>query len=269
MNPDDAASGPSPVWSTQGAKRPWTRSSSNVSAVQSRQLVKVFPANSTRPRRPKRLQRLPAQLRAVPRPELRAEQAERDVGVRQELGDRALPARPERLDVLLVRGGQEDAPPVREEGRGRELGVQVLQAARVEIVLQLGVGGRAHEQRMPGGVDLVEEPGLGDLLGANRPAEPRVPLEHTDLPALLRQQRRRDERVDPAADRDRVVAPHVSPSMPRRSCDTSHGGTSNEAGNVVQLADSDPHGATLTRSALNRRTDRSYGRSAYREGVDG
>ena len=55
MNPDDAASGPSPVWSTHGAKRPWTRSSSNVSAVQSRQLVNVFPANSTRPRRPKRL----------------------------------------------------------------------------------------------------------------------------------------------------------------------------------------------------------------------
>ena len=82
-------------------------------------------------------------------------------------------------------------------------------AARVEIVLQLGVGGRAREQRVPRRVDLVQEPRLGDLLGADRPAEPRVPLEHADLPALLREQCRGGERVDPAADRDRVVPPHA------------------------------------------------------------
>ena len=54
MKPDEAASGPSPVCSTHGAKSPRDRSSSNVSAVQSRHVERTFPANSTRPRRPSR-----------------------------------------------------------------------------------------------------------------------------------------------------------------------------------------------------------------------
>ena len=80
----------------------------------------------------------------------------------------------------------------------------------------------------------MEEAWLRDLLGTNRPAEPRVPLEHADFPALLREQRRGDERVDPAADRDRVVAPHASASRlsTERRASSSVGSVHNESSNA-------------------------------------
>jgi hypothetical protein len=77
----------------------------------------------------------------------------------------------ELLDVRLVGGGEERARPVREERAGRELRVQVLETARVQVVGQLGVGGRADEERVPGGEDLVREARLGQLGGLDRAAE--------------------------------------------------------------------------------------------------
>ncbi len=95
---------------------------------------------------------------------------------------------------------------VGEERRRRQLGVQVLDPAPLELVLQLRVRRRAGEERVPRGEDLVDEARLGDLGRADRAAEPVVALQHAHAPAGPREQRRGDERVDPAADRDRVVA---------------------------------------------------------------
>ena len=44
-------------------------------------------------------------------------------------------------DVRGAVGGQERARAVRERGRGRQVGVQVLEPEPVEVGLQLGVGG--------------------------------------------------------------------------------------------------------------------------------
>jgi hypothetical protein len=161
----------------------------------------------------------PAQrLRAEPypgaRPQLGREHTEGEVGVRHEPLDGLRPASAELGDVLLVRGGEERRAAVREQRRSRQVGVQVLDAARLEVVPQLRVRGRAGEERMPGGEDVVNEARLSDLGGSNRAAEPVVPLQHADAPARLREQRGRDERVDPAPDRDRVEASVHRPPPP-------------------------------------------------------
>src|SRR5437667_12685129 len=59
---------------------------------------------------------------------------------------------------------------------------------------------------MPGGEDFMQEAGLGDLGRPDRAAEPVVALQYADAPARLREQRRSDQRVDSAPDRDCVVA---------------------------------------------------------------
>ena len=54
MNPDAAASGPRPVWSTQGASNPCARSERNVVVSQSLLLCTTSAPNSASPRRPRR-----------------------------------------------------------------------------------------------------------------------------------------------------------------------------------------------------------------------
>src|SRR6266536_3910049 len=53
MKPEAAASGPSPVWRTQGARRPWARSDSNVLWSQSRLDCTTAAPKAARPRRPR------------------------------------------------------------------------------------------------------------------------------------------------------------------------------------------------------------------------
>jgi hypothetical protein len=102
MNPDIAFSGPRPVWSTHGARRPCACSERNV------------------------LVELPLPGGAVPRRET------------VELGD-----------VRLERRLEEHRLSVRERGGCRQVRVQVLEAAAVEVVGELGVCGRALEERVP------------------------------------------------------------------------------------------------------------------------
>ena len=153
--------------------------------------------------------RLPAEPEAGRRPELRAEDAEGEIRIGHELVE--LP-RPGVAELGGVRGAvrrEEDARAVGKRRPRRELRVEVLDAEPVEIGLQLGVGGRARPERMPGGEDLVRETGLDQPVdGANRASEPLVPLQHADLPAGFREERRTSERVDPAADEDRIEARH-------------------------------------------------------------
>ena len=143
MNPDDAVSGPRPVWSTHGASRPWIRSEANVSQSQSRPETSRLPPNSATPCRPSRRIALPPSAMPVRRPELGAEQPEREVGVRHEPGEQLAPrgAVAGRVAVELrgVRVGaaeQERRLAVGERGRRRQLGVQVLEAARGELVAE-------------------------------------------------------------------------------------------------------------------------------------
>ena len=86
----------------------------------------------------------------------------------------------------------------------------------MEVVLELSVGGGAHEQRVPPGEHLVKEPGLGDLGGLDRATEVVVALEHEHALSGLGQQRGAGERVDAAADEDDVVGPAHRPTSSRR-----------------------------------------------------
>jgi hypothetical protein len=104
--------------------------------------------------------------------------------------------------------GKNRGAAVGECGRRRQLGVQVLEAARRKVVAELGVRATADPERMPGTEDVVDEARLGDLRRADRAAEPVVPFEHADVPAALREQCGAGERVDAAADEDGVVLRH-------------------------------------------------------------
>jgi hypothetical protein len=110
-------------------------------------------------------------------------------------------------------GGPEQggALAVRVQRRRRELGVQVLEPVRCERVAELRVRGPAHPERVPGAEHVGLEAGLGDLGRLDRAAEPVVALEHTDVPATLREQRRTGETVDARADDDRVVISQRAP----------------------------------------------------------
>ena len=98
--------------------------------------------------------------------------------------------------------------PVGKRGRRRQGGIQVLEPARSEVVAELGVRSAADPQRMPRAEDVVVEARLGELGAVNRAAEPVVPLEHADVPARAREQRAARERIDAAADDDRVEVSH-------------------------------------------------------------
>ena len=193
--------------STHGANRPWARSSSNVSPAQSRQLTRTFARELDEPARAETTQRLPRQLRAVARPQLGREHAEGELGVRHELADGALPGqgRAPRRSARATSSGRRCRRPGKSVAVGRSV-FRYSSPRASRSSFELGVGGGAGEERMPAGEDLVHEAGLGDLGRPDRAAEPVVPLEHADAPARLRKQRGGDERVDPAADRDRVVA---------------------------------------------------------------
>ena len=142
------------------------------------------------------------------RPQLGAEDAEREVGVGEEALEHARPLGPELLRVPLRRAQEERRAAVRKRRRRGQLRVEVLEPARRELVAELGVRGAADPERMPGAEDVVQEPRLGQLLGLDRAAEPVVALEHADAPLRSREQRRARERVDAAPDDDRVVLSH-------------------------------------------------------------
>jgi hypothetical protein len=96
------------------------------------------------------------------------------------------------------------------------LRVQVLEASRCELLLQLGVRRATDPERMPGAEDVVEVARLGQLRRLDRAAELGLALEHADVPAAAREQRRTRERVDAAADDDGVVLSHAPARGTRR-----------------------------------------------------
>ena len=153
---------------------------------------------------------LAAEREALPRPELGAEDAERDLGSGHELVELALPGFAELRRIGGAVGGEVRARPVRERGRGGEVGVQVLEPEAVEVRLQLGVGRGADPERVPGSKDLVPEAGGGETIDRlDRAAEPVVPLQHADPPTVFREQCGTRERVDAAADEDGVESGHA------------------------------------------------------------
>ena len=112
-------------------------------------------------------------------------------------------------DVVLERGRQEGARAVG-EGRARgKLGVQVLEPAPIEVVLQLGVRGRARPERVPRRQELVREPRSGEpFAGLDAAAELVLSLEDADVPAVPGEERGAREGVDTGADEDRVETRH-------------------------------------------------------------
>ena len=154
------------------------------------------------------------------RPELGAEDAEGEVGVREELLEHARPLRPELLRVPIW-GAEEEGRAAVREGRGRrQVGVDVLEPARRELAAELGMGGAADPERVPRAEDVVKEARLGQLLGLDRAPEPIVALEHADAPAGAGKQGGAGQRVDAAPHEDRVEGVALShrraPGAPRR-----------------------------------------------------
>ena len=160
---------------------------------------------------PEPANRLQRESRAVARPQLRAEDPEREVGVREEAREHRPPLLAELRRVTLGRAQQERALSVRERRCRREVRVQVLEPMPCEVVAELRMRRPAYPERMPRAEHVVLEAGRRDLGGLDRAAEPVVPLQDANVPAALRQERRARQAIDPRADDDRVV---VSQRLP-------------------------------------------------------
>ena len=172
------------------------------------------------PEPPVRLQREPS---AGARPQLRTEDPERQISVGHELGQHPAPGVAVARCVPVKLGGvpvgarrQERRLSVREEGRGRVLGVQVLEAALGKLVAQFGVRRAADPQRMPGAEHVVQEAGLAELRRLDRAAGLLLRLEHADPPPAAREERRCREGVDAATDDCDVEVSHPRASGTRR-----------------------------------------------------
>ena len=196
----------------------------NVPVVQSRHVESACPANSSRPRRPKRRSIFwprpsPApDHSSVPRtPKLRSAFAMNSSNCRCHAAPSPVGEAVELRDVRLERGVEEHRAPVRERRRGREVRVDVLEPAPVELVAELGVGGGAGEERVPRAQHLVREARQRVVgLGVDRAAEPVRALEDADAPAVPGEQRRGGQRVDARADEHRVERRHAA-TLPRSS----------------------------------------------------
>ena len=215
MKPDVAASGPRPVCRTHGSEQA-------VHALRPERPLEPVAAGEEEvagergePVTPDPPQRLEAEREPCASPQLGAEHAEREVGVREELGEHVAPrlavAAPVPLELLGVAVGaaeQERCLAVGEGRGGRVLGVQVLEPARGEVVAELRMRRTAHPEGVPRTEDVVVEAGLGDLGRVDRAAEPVVALEHAHAPARAGEKGAARERVDAAADEDGVEVSH-------------------------------------------------------------
>ena len=80
---------------------------------------------------------------------------------------------------------RKELSPSGERGRRREIGVDVAQAVAREVGLELRMHRPADPERVPGTEHVVEEAGLGQLLGLDRAAEPSLRSStHTSQPAF-------------------------------------------------------------------------------------
>ncbi len=160
--------------------------------------------------------RLEREARALARPQLRAEDPESEVGVREEAVEHRPPLRAELSGIALGGAQEKGAVAFGERCRRGMLGVQILEPVPRELVAELRVRRPAHPQRMPGAEHVVLEPGHGDLGGLDGAAEPVVSLEHAHVPPAPREESRAREAVDAAPDDDRVVVSQRSPETRRR-----------------------------------------------------
>ena len=193
------------------------------SVSQSRLEIVSSPTNSASPRRPSRLyawspRPTPARDHSsVPStPKARSAFGKNDSSIRPQASPSPGAWRLELLGVRVGGSQQEGALAVREERRGRQLGVQVLEPASRELLAQLRVRSPADPERVPGAEDVVEISGLGDLGRPDRASELVLALEDADTPTAAREQGRARERVDAAADDDGVERPprgHVSTAV--------------------------------------------------------
>ena len=159
--------------------------------------------------------RLHPEREPVPRPKLGPEDTEGQIGVREEIAEHPPPGGTvacgmtvELLRVRIRAPEQERRLAVRRERRRRIVGVQILEPTRRELLAELRVRRAPKPERMPGAEGVVQEPWLGELRGLDRTPEVPAALEHADVPPGPRQQRRARQRVDAAADEDRVVVSH-------------------------------------------------------------
>ncbi len=137
------------------------------------------------------------------RPELRAEHAEREVGVREEPLEHAGPLGPELARVALRVAQQEGRLAVGKRRPGRQLGVEVLEPARREIVAEQRVRGAADPERMPRAEDVVRQtpapsaPPCGSRRPASRCARARRRANRRARAALRRRASSRRSRRSP------------------------------------------------------------------------
>ena len=179
-----------------------------------------MPGELDEPRRPSCRVGLAAEREGLPRPDSRAKRAEHDVHAGHELVELASATR---LTELRRRSRRRrsrvgELVPVGEGVTGRQVGVQVFEPKAVEVGLQLGIRGRADPEQIPEEKTSCVKPWRRKTFdGLDRSAEPVVSLEDADAPAVLREERSARERVDSAADEDRVESRHADDST-RLTC---------------------------------------------------
>ena len=91
------------------------------------------------------------------------------------------------------------------DGAGDEaVAVAVLQAVAVQVLAEDGVGPSGHEQRVPGGVGVVQVSGQGAFLGGDEAAQPVALFQQGHRPAVLGQFGGGDQAVHTGTDDDDV-----------------------------------------------------------------
>ena len=162
-------------------------------------------------------ERLRAEPRAVARPELGREDAEREVGVRQELRHRRSHPGPSSATFASCDVVRKTLDP---SGKSVAVGSSVFRYSSPRASSSSFSSAYAAEPVNSGCQEAKTSwTKPGSVISAVRIAPPSQSFRSSTqtLHPLAREQRAGDERVDPAPDRDRVVAPHrrLTGSPPR------------------------------------------------------
>ena len=130
------------------------------------------------------------------RPQLGAEDAEGEVGVRHEAGHDLPPCSAVAVGVPVELGrvpvgvgGEERGDAVGVQRPGRMLGVQILEPVGAESLAELRMGRPADPEGMPRAEHVVDESRLGELRSLDRAAELVVRFEDANAPAAAGEKR--------------------------------------------------------------------------------
>ncbi len=82
-----------------------------------------------------------------------------------------------------MRGVQKGRSPIGVKRCCRNIGVEIVESARIKIVFEEMVGFRSCEKRVPAAKHIMVKSWFCDLSRLDRPTEPAIFLQDTDMPS--------------------------------------------------------------------------------------